>query len=363
MELVPLAADQLKVPQPISGFGITDMTAHYLYRHDTLPSLRRQAGDPWLRARRLRKQPATFPHWQLGEALAQARPGDGVFQLSMWRSLQGALPDLILQHLLARQPNNTIGAPLMLQRIRADHPMFLAYQRGDDEHLPGKAWLFWNTAPCSDAQDWSTDGVHHDDIEVFHPGGHWAPFDQVVTTHDAPLTPAPGWTRLPLEPAYAGEPDRVVDVRWVDHPSLGRCVFARIPVWSPGVWPADWYTLQLLGRTLLIAFPELILSGQAIVALERTGYTMTYDITISRTAATRASWFARVFRGATDQPASATFRDAELLSQEKASVTSVYAAAGLDCASLSTSAFVYGREAMATLEAEAAAELARMENA
>lgn len=326
------------------------MTAHYLYRHDALPALRGQAGDPWLRARRLRKQPATFPHWQLGEALGQAGPGDGVFQLSMWRSLQEALPDLMLQHLLARQPDTTIGAPLMLQRVRADHPMFLAYQRGDDEHLPGKAWLFWNTVPCSDAQDWSTDGVHHDHIEVFHPSGHWAPFDQVIPTHDAPLTPAPGWTRIPLEPARAGEPSRVVDARWVDHSSLGRCVFARIPVWSPGVWPADWYTLQLLGRALLMGFPELIFSGKAIVALERTGYTMTYDITISRAAATCASWFARVFRGATNQPASAMFEDAELLSPEKASITGIYAAAGLDHASLSTSAFVYGRDALATLE-------------
>jgi hypothetical protein len=339
------------------------MTAHYLYRHDTLPSLRRQVGDPWLRARRLRKQPAIFPHWQLGEALAQAKPGNGVFQLSMWRSLREALPDLISQHLLARQPDTDISAPLMLQRVRADHPMFLTYQHGDDEHLPGKALLFWDTVPCSDAQDWSADGVHHDDIEVFHPDGYWAPFDQVVTTHDAPPTLAPGWTRLLLEPAYACEPDRVIDARWVDPPRLGRCVFARIPVWSPAIWPADWYTLQLLGQTLLVAFPELILSGQAIVALERTGYIMAYDIAIFRTVAARASWFARVFHGAADQPASATFRDAELLSQEKTSVTSVYAAAGLACASLGTSAFVYGSDAMAILETEAVAELARMESA
>lgn len=333
------------------------MTDGYLYRSDSLNCLRAQAGDPWLRARRIRSMPDFFPHQQLVEPLNLVQPGQGVFRLSMWRTLRHAMADLAAQLRMAQIGVPPPYGPLVLQRIRADHPMFHTYQRGDDEYLTGQAWLFWNTESCEDTRDWSTVGISHDDIEVFHPAGAWMPYAQWVTTWEAPPPVAAGWTRIELPPACNGDPARFLDARWVDivadtQSGAARGIFARVPVWSPGVWPADWWTLQMLTPALVSAFPEFVEAGSLSIAVERTGYTQHYDVTVARTPAQRPGWFARTFRGATGSSASVSLTDAEPTGA--GARVKAYTSAGLDPASTNTSAYLYNSESLARLARELA---------
>jgi len=331
----------------------------YLYRTDPTRSLIEHASDQWLRARRIEAQAPPIQHWQLDEALAVTGHGRGVFRLSMWRTLNPALLNLRMQvdHVRFHGDDKSLWDCLsLLQRVRADHSFFRRYQRGDDQYLSGDAWLFWNTAECTKDQKWSSDGIPRSDIEVFHPHGYWAPYEQIVLSPTTPPAPLPGWIRCILAPAYEGEPERTVDARWVDHPSLGRCVFARVPVSSPGLWPSGYRTRRLLEEALLEVFPDLGLAGRLFVAVERTGYTQTYDITVSRTPAFRASRVARWFLGASDRPASASLSDDEVLAPGDPLVESLYRAGGIDPAALGASAFAYGPEALAILEREAAAD-------
>lgn len=324
------------------------MTDGYLYRNDGLNRLRAQAGDPWLRARRIREMPEFFPHHQLVDPLSRVQPGQGVFRLSMWRTLRAAMTDLSAQLRLVQVGCQPPYGPLVLQRIRADHPIFHTYQRGDDEYLTGQAWLFWNTESCEDTRDWSTAGISHDDIEVFHPAGAWMPYAQWVTTWDAPPPVAAGWTRIEMPPACPGDPARLLDARWVDLPSdtgrANRGIFARVPVWSPGVWPADWWTLQQLTPAIVSAFPEFVEAGTLSIAVERTGYTQHYAVSVDRKPDQRPGWFARTFRGATWSPASVSLTDEEPTGA--AARFKAYAAAGLDPTSISPSAYLYTGESL-----------------
>lgn len=332
------------------------MTASYLYRFDNLAALRKQARDPWLRARRIRQQPASFPHDQLGEALQRCPRDAGVYRLSMWRSLQFALPDLNGQYLRAQGPGMAVNDPLILQRIRGDHPFFATYQRGEDQYLRGQAWLYWNTAPSQVDQDWSSDGISHRDIEVYHPHGYWVPFQEVIASQDAPPPPVAGWTRVKLQPLVRIEQERTVDARWIDHPTFGSVLFARIPAWSQGVWATDVDTRLQLEDQLLKEFPDLIVKGRLFVSLERSAYTVLCEVDVRRIPATTPNWFRRAVHREVAQPAKANFTAANVLSPQEADVESFYAAAGLSSSPILPAAFVYGQSALAKLADEAANE-------
>ncbi|AGG89089.1 MULTISPECIES: hypothetical protein [Pseudomonadota] len=168
--------------------------ADYLYRYDSLADLRKQGADNVLRARRIRTQTNNpFAHHQLEHALAAAPPGHGVFRISMWRTLADARCDLQLP--VALGWSEAISTPV-LQRVRADHPFLASMQRGDDEYLPGSAWLYWRTDPLDGDADWSATGIPHADIEVLDPDGTWHPFPCAsFQENDIP----PGWDEHELD--------------------------------------------------------------------------------------------------------------------------------------------------------------------
>ncbi|MEY2117097.1 hypothetical protein [Rhodanobacter sp. FW106-PBR-R2A-1-13] len=146
----------------------------YVYRIDTLDNLRTKGADDHLRARRIRTQSGTsFRHHQLEHALAAAPAGHGIFRLSMWRDIDAARREL--QMPIALGWSEATSTPV-LQRVRADHPFLARMERGEDEHLPGKAWLYWSTDPLKGDPDWSAAGIAHADIDVLEPDGTWLPY-------------------------------------------------------------------------------------------------------------------------------------------------------------------------------------------
>lgn len=170
---------------------------HFLYRYDPIRYLRRHRSLGALRARRVCTQEYQLfipVHRQLTDALESLSAGDGLFCLSAWKDLDTAIAMLRFDSRLCRGDLVPV-----LQRIRADHPCFDTFHRGDDEHL-ADAWLFWKTERLCGNPDWSADGIPHADIEVLLQDGHWVPFNE------APWLPGnamPDWRRLCVDVGQA----------------------------------------------------------------------------------------------------------------------------------------------------------------
>ena len=69
----------------------------------------------------------------------------------------------------------------IIQRVSAQHPFFKTFNKESDDMLPDDAWLFWKTEQS--AQNWSTDGISRDNIEVLDMDGQWRMFDQSNTVN------------------------------------------------------------------------------------------------------------------------------------------------------------------------------------
>ena len=142
----------------------------YLYRFDEVHRLYEQRKtDPILRAARRDGSEPTFPHHQVAAAHAIAPAGHAVYRICFWKDFAAAL----------RQHNLCEGG-WMLQRIRADHPTLSKFERGDDQHCKGAAYIYWATAKINiEKADWSPVGIPHSDIEVLtpSPSNEWIPLD------------------------------------------------------------------------------------------------------------------------------------------------------------------------------------------
>lgn len=156
----------------------------YLYRCDTIGDLRSQCQhDPVLRARRDEGKALGFHHHQATAARKVAPPAHAVYRMSFWSSWQALVDNMPFS-----------PRPYAIQRISASHPTFSLFQRGDDEHLSGQAWVYVATTPVNaENPDWSADGFPHEDIEALFPDGQWRPLTQVPTIADVDL---PHWEFL-----------------------------------------------------------------------------------------------------------------------------------------------------------------------
>lgn len=221
----------------------------YLYRFDMLQRLREQSDDPHLRARRVTKVTGQFDHHQVVGELVRLREGDGIYRFCFWKNWEAAVKHM---HVCSAG-----GSPWVLQRIRANHPVFAKFERGDDEYLKDDAWIFWHTSRVDSARpDWSPEGISHDDIEVLTPEGQWerlstsslmrdASFDgwRLIATPGSPH-PTPVLTRA-LVRSDAGKPSEI----WV----LIRQ--------TPGPWKTVWLNPRAVSDVVSQLFPDFSYSG------------------------------------------------------------------------------------------------------
>lgn len=151
----------------------------YLYRHDGIdPLIAQRRSDPFLRARLRTGATEEWPHHQVTSALAAASDGFGVYRLSFWKTLSAATNEI-------KDRSSSV-----LQRIPEDHPSLALFEKGDDEWLEGKAYLYWATMKVNpDRPNWSPVGIQHSDIEVWSPDGKWEPMDNFAV-FGAPVS---GW--------------------------------------------------------------------------------------------------------------------------------------------------------------------------
>lgn len=260
--------------------------AEFLYRYDTIASLRRQGADTVLRARRVRNQAnVQFAHHQLRAALAAATRGHGVFSLSWWRTLDDARRELRLS--VALGWSEAISTPV-LQRVRADHPFLARMQRGDDEHLPGWAWLYWCTDALESDADWSAEGIPHADIEALDADGTWRPLPRA--SFNEPDVPS-GWDEHELDLTHTGG-------------HRYRFVARTLPAAHVGEGGEDWLLVrqraggqarpafQLLSEdfhvplvaSLLQSQPHLRATGRVVVAVEPGSSVLAVELVLHRLA-------------------------------------------------------------------------------
>ncbi|QEM66739.1 hypothetical protein FO488_00260 [Geobacter sp. FeAm09] len=162
------------------SFSSSSSKDPYVYRYDGFESLWKQrSNDKVLRGRRSTGD-ESYRHDQVREAHSSIAEGSAVFRLSFWLNLEIAKSQVNYLH---RQGS-------VIQRIKADHPVLGHFQRGEDQHLPGKADLYWATMAINEENpDWSPIGIPHDDIEVLLPDNTWLPMGQAGGFRDT----EPGW--------------------------------------------------------------------------------------------------------------------------------------------------------------------------
>lgn len=176
----------------------------YLYRFDSLVSLRKQrVSDPVFRARRYLPGGGNVIHDQAEDANVGIPEGQGVYCMSFWKNLEIALKQYGMGH---------VG--WIIQRVRADHPVFARFERGIDQYLVEKAWYFWARLEIDSAKPtWSSVGIPHSDIEILKMDRTWCPMEELVTLSRLAL---PEWQRYEVAGLSLHRP--IVDVRVIVGP-------------------------------------------------------------------------------------------------------------------------------------------------
>src|SRR5579859_1626778 len=104
----------------------------YFYRFDEINRLlRHRNSDKVLRAARRTGSEMPWSHHQVRDAHNRAPAGHAAYRICFWNSLSEAL----------RWNGGHEG--WILQRISKSHPFFRQFDHGEDEHLPGRATIFW----------------------------------------------------------------------------------------------------------------------------------------------------------------------------------------------------------------------------
>ncbi|MGF6510645.1 hypothetical protein [Paraburkholderia sp. 32] len=147
----------------------------YIYRYDPLHEHIKMHGD-MLRARRWSLAAGSWAHKPLIEAEKTVPPGESIFRICFWKSLDAA--KLNMGHHLWPSMH-------VVQRVRADHQFFNTFCRIDDDFLKDSAWLFWRQSKRNADQIWTHDGIPKEDIDVFDIDGNWRKASNAVLLSDS----------------------------------------------------------------------------------------------------------------------------------------------------------------------------------
>jgi len=303
----------------------------YLYRYDALAVLRSFHHDDRIRARRIRSvEGPPRDHHQLRDALAAVGDDEGVFALFMWKDLASAMPDLRFGAAVGPVPGGRVD---VFQRVRANHPFFARYKCGEDEYLPGRAWIYWATLPIRDDPDWSEDGISFADIEVLLPDGRWVPFREAPCLDHRPL---PGWTTITVPAFWPGDHAAICHACEVEVPATEgdteKWVLMQrsANLGGSAIHPADDCQRRQLVEAAVHAFPDLIHRGRLLLVHEGEGEPYAFEIPLVRwqPAEGRIAALLRVLRGRMP-PAAVIARIGDPELATASTICRLYHAAGL----------------------------------
>ena len=145
----------------------------YLYRFDSYHSHLNMNGN-MLRAQRWTTDNLYGKHKTLIHQSKTLSQDHSLYRICFWKTEADMLRNLKAV---------TSGALryYIVQRINAEHPFLKTFNKESDDMLPDEAWLFWKTEQS--VQNWSTDGISRNDIEVLDTDGQWRKFDQSNTVN------------------------------------------------------------------------------------------------------------------------------------------------------------------------------------
>lgn len=176
-----------------------ELPDRFFYRVDALAGVRTIRRQPFLRPARW-DTGDRYPHVELLEADRTRTPHQGIFRLSLWRTLDVAIRDW-----RTRASEHPMVLMRMLRTVVRDR--LHEWTFAEDDHLDGNAELIWKVGGIDeDLNGFHVGGVPLDELEVFdsHTGSWTRWHDSPDTRLDAERLSAVGWSPIAIETRQGG---------------------------------------------------------------------------------------------------------------------------------------------------------------